>query len=103
MPYEDGYLPTLRLAAFRDGLEDNELLWALNKTIATARALNISSPILDKAIATLNLVDSAMEKQWADMQWPLPVVTREFNHDATTYINLRTRCGMLLNELKTLI
>ncbi len=102
-PHDDGYVPTLRLAAFRDGLEDNELLWALNKTIAIARLQNVSSPILDEAIATMQSVDAAMGKQWADMQWPLTVVTREFNHDARTYMNLRTRCGNALEQLKALL
>jgi len=99
VPYEDGYLPTLRLAAFRDGLEDNELLWMLNRTIADAQAKNVSSAILDEAISSMNAVDAALGRQWADTQWPIPVVTREFNHDAREYIGLRTRCGDILDAL----
>jgi hypothetical protein len=103
VPYEGGYLPTLRLAAFRDGLEDNELLWALNKSIAIAQILDISSPILDEAIATMQSVHVALGKQGADTQWPIPVVTREFNHAARTYIQLRIACGNILEQLNDLL
>jgi len=103
VPHEGGYVPTLRLAAFRDGLEDNELLWALNKTIARAQALGKTDPALAEAIAAMKSVDSALEKQPVDAQWPLPVVTREFDHSARTYMELRTRCGTLLDSLVSII
>ncbi|MHA1715955.1 MAG: glycoside hydrolase domain-containing protein, partial [Promethearchaeota archaeon] len=66
VPYNNSYVPTLRLAAFRDGLEDNDLLWMLNRTIALARERNISSPILNEAISILNEVDKALNKQLPD-------------------------------------
>jgi hypothetical protein len=103
VPHDGGYVPTLRLAAFRDGLEDNQLLWALNKSIAVAIAKNVSNPILNEAIATLQSVDIALGKQSADTQWPIPVVTREFSHDAQTYIRLRIECGAILEKLIALI
>ncbi|MHA1681657.1 MAG: glycoside hydrolase domain-containing protein [Promethearchaeota archaeon] len=102
VPYYDGYLPTLRLAAFRDGLEDNDLLWMLNRTVARCHAENITSPILDEAHAILRSVDQSLEKQMADRQWPIPVVTREFDHAAPTYINLRLECGRILEGLNSL-
>lgn len=97
------YLPTLRLAAFRDGLEDNQLLWALNKTIARAGELSLTGPVVDGARATLAAVHAAMEAQPADAHWPLPVVTREFNHDAKLYMTLRVACGTALERLLALL
>lgn len=102
VPYNGGYLPTLRLAAFRDGLDDNELLWMLNKTSTLALASNISSPIVDEAISILHSVDKALDKQLMDNQWAIPVVTREFDHAAPTYINLRLQCGRILDALNGL-
>ncbi|MEX2725851.1 MAG: glycoside hydrolase domain-containing protein [Candidatus Sigynarchaeum springense] len=103
VPHESGYVPTLRLAAFRDGLEDNELLWALNKTITRAQALGKTDPALAEAISAMRSVDAALGKQPVDAQWPLPVVTREFDHSARTYMELRARCGTLLDRLLSLM
>lgn len=103
VPHASGYLPTLRLAALRDGLEDNDLLWMLNKTVALAQALAISDPVVTQAIAALSDVDVALGRQQADLTWPLPAVTRAFNHAAQAYMTLRTRCGSLLDRLHALL
>jgi hypothetical protein len=104
VPFLDTYLPTLRLVAFRDSIEDYELLYQLGKSLETALDLGLTGTSeYQKAKGVLDDIKSALSQQPEDVKWSLPVITREFNHTPSLYLNLRIQAGNALDNLLAIL
>jgi hypothetical protein len=96
----DGYLvypgangrpySSLRLEAFRDGLEDYEYLWTLNTLRAKAEAVGKSGPAVEAARKMLTIDDLVKE-------------TGVHDTDAAKYVAYRARLAEAIVALKALV
>ncbi len=89
-PGADGPVPTLRLKAIRDGLEDYEYLWLLREAAGQARngAQNVPAGWLERAEQALT-VPAAVVKN-----------LREFDNSGDRLLAYRRQIAELLNEWK---
>jgi len=58
---------------------------------------------IPSAAEILQKIDQALSKQLVDYQWTLPIQTREFDHNAKNYAELRIACGNILSQLIPII
>ncbi len=101
VPIAGGYAPTLRLVAFRDGVEDYDLLRQLDLSIKRAKDLGLqSSEAYTRAVEVLNSINSALGPQPADQKWNIETITRKFNHTPSLYLDLRIQAADALEQLK---
>ena len=95
-----GYAATLRLTAFRDGLEDYELLKQLEQGLKNAEILGkTETQEYKEARVVREEIRNALQEQPTDYKWKIPTITRKFNHTPSLYITLRINAGNALENL----
>ncbi|MBD3350732.1 MAG: DUF4091 domain-containing protein [Candidatus Lokiarchaeota archaeon] len=102
--YGESFLPTLRVTAYRDGFEDNELLYLLNQTIFDAKGvLGDTHASVISAQSALNRALATQDQQPRDRIWNHSNVMRECSHDPNLYMDIRIEMGDALEDLISLL
>lgn len=101
---DDRVMPTLRVTAWRDGMEDGELLGLLAGAVETGESiLGVNHPAVVAGWTALSAARATQEPQPRDLFWAHRNLMRSFDHDPATYARVRVMAGDALDTLASLL
>ena len=102
-PGKDGPVGSVRFEMLRDGMEDYEYLWMLDKLTAKLEQVNPNSSLISSARKLLNSDDRIIKGRKPvedDHPWP---PTGQWNFSGETFRRVRNELGNLCEQIQTAI